>query len=177
MENVSLINKAIPNQWLGNCFGCSQKNQDGLQLQVHLSEDRCYSNTIVSEKFCGFDGIVHGGIIATLLDEISAWTLVVHISKLCVTQETKLRYYYPVATNKPITVEAKIINQTENNALTRSFIKNMDGKILAESESKWFIPDFKTLAKLTGKDESSIREMYNRFMIPIEKLKREKIKN
>ena len=83
----------LPNNWLGKCFGCSPKNPDGLHMKVLMTKDRCISYINVPEKFCGFDGIVHGGIIATILDEIAAWTLIVHIKKLCITQEAQIKYF------------------------------------------------------------------------------------
>ena len=86
MSKSSLIKEGLvelPNNWLGHCFGCSPKNPDGLQMKVLMSREGCISYIKVPEKFSGFDGIVHGGIIATLLDEIAAWTLLVHIKKLC----------------------------------------------------------------------------------------------
>ena len=167
----------IPNYWPGNCFGCSPKNQYGLQLKVYLSDEGCFSLTTVSENYVGFEGIVHGGIIATLLDEIAAWTLIVHIQKLCMTQEAKIRYYRPVRINTPIVIEGKIIEVGECDVKTMAYIKDMDGNILTECESYWKIPDLKTLAKLTGKNDAQIEELYDSFIKPVELFKKERIKS
>ena len=165
----------IPNEWAGNCFGCSTKNEHGLKLKVLLSDNGCVSYTKVSEEFCGFDGIVHGGIIATLLDEIAAWTLVVHIKKLCVTQEAKIKYFKPVFVNKTIMVEGQIKELNDRSVKTIAYVKNLDGTILAQSESTWIVPELQMLAKLTGKDVDAIKEMYNKFMKPIEGFKKKSV--
>ena len=56
------------------CFACGKENPDGLQLEFKYSEDGSKVETtyIPPEKFQGWKGIVHGGIITTLLDEIMA---------------------------------------------------------------------------------------------------------
>ncbi len=154
----------LPNEWAGNCFGCSTKNEHGLKLKVLLSKNGCVSYTEVPERFCGFDGIVHGGIIATLLDEIAAWTLIVHIKRLCITQEAKIKYFKPVFVNKTIIVESQIKELNDRIVKTLAYIKNLDGLILAESESQWIIPELSTLAKLTRKDVNVIKEMYDRIL-------------
>jgi len=165
----------LPNNWPGNCFGCSPRNQFGLHLKVFMSKHGCVSFTKIPEKFCGFDGIVHGGIVATLLDEISAWTLVIHIKKLCITQEAKIKYYKPIFVNTAITVEGKIKERNNFGVKTISYVKNIKGDILAEGESNWIIPDLRTLAKVTGKELFIVEDMYNRFMEPIELITKKKI--
>ncbi|MFX1380676.1 MAG: PaaI family thioesterase [Promethearchaeota archaeon] len=161
----------LPNNWPGNCFGCSPRNENGLKLKVLMSNQGCISYTSISENFCGFDGIVHGGIIATLLDEISAWTLVVHLKKLCITQEAKIKYYKPVFVNIAISIEGQIVEKNNIEVKTISYIKDYKGNILAECESHWIVPTLQILANLTGRDPAIIEGMYNRFMEPIELIK------
>gem|GEM_PF-4431615 len=52
----------MPNLWPGNCFACSPRNRYGLKLIFFRTEQ----------------GIAHGGIVATLLDEVAAWALIAH---------------------------------------------------------------------------------------------------
>ena len=56
------------------CFACGSKNPDGLKLEFKYSDDGSKAETtyIPPEKFQGWKGIVHGGIITTLLDELMA---------------------------------------------------------------------------------------------------------
>lgn len=52
------------------CFGCGQANPVGLRLEFSQSaEGAVISNAIVSDQYEGPRGYLHGGIIATLLDE------------------------------------------------------------------------------------------------------------
>jgi len=63
--------KEIPNYWTGKCFGCSTVNSYSLRLRFFLSEDGCYTKCSIPDYLCGIDGVVHGGMIALLLDEVS----------------------------------------------------------------------------------------------------------
>ncbi len=59
-----------------NCFACGSLNTHGLQLDLHFEADRCWTELAMPERFQGWDGIAHGGILATILDEVMAWSLV-----------------------------------------------------------------------------------------------------
>jgi acyl-coenzyme A thioesterase PaaI-like protein len=58
----------------GNCFVCGKNNPGGLQLSFEIDKERQTLKTtfVASPTFQGWDGIVHGGIISTLLDEAMA---------------------------------------------------------------------------------------------------------
>jgi len=55
-----------------NCFACGTLNVHGLHLELHAADDRCWVELTLPERFGGWDGIAHGGIVCTLLDEVMA---------------------------------------------------------------------------------------------------------
>jgi acyl-coenzyme A thioesterase PaaI-like protein len=59
-----------------NCFACGTLNTNGLGLVLHLEPKWCWTELELDRRFEGWDGIAHGGIIATVLDEVMAWSLV-----------------------------------------------------------------------------------------------------
>ena len=59
-----------------HCFACGELNERGLRLHLHLSDGRCWTELALDGTFEGWEGIVHGGILATILDEVMAWSLV-----------------------------------------------------------------------------------------------------
>ncbi|MFX1392628.1 MAG: PaaI family thioesterase [Promethearchaeota archaeon] len=174
-ENLNI--NEIPNLWPGTCFGCSPINKYGLKMQVCLSNDGCFSYITIPNHFCGFDGIVHGGIIATILDEIAAWAILVHLNKLGITQKANIRYYKPVSTNSPLLAEGQILSYQDGNLITKACIKSMKSILLAECESKWLIPELSLLSKLTGKDIGILKSMFEQVMIPIKRLRKNNMLN
>ena len=59
-----------------NCFACGTLNAHGLRLTLHLEPKRSWTELDLDRRFEGWDSIAHGGITATILDEVMAWSLV-----------------------------------------------------------------------------------------------------
>lgn len=59
-----------------NCFACGTLNEHGLGLQIHVEPGRSWTELTLESRFEGWEGIAHGGILCTILDEVMAWALV-----------------------------------------------------------------------------------------------------
>jgi acyl-coenzyme A thioesterase PaaI-like protein len=59
-----------------HCFGCGTLNKHGLQMPLHLETARSWTELQLDRAFEGWEGVVHGGIVCTILDEVMAWALV-----------------------------------------------------------------------------------------------------
>jgi acyl-coenzyme A thioesterase PaaI-like protein len=59
-----------------NCFACGTLNTQGLQLRLHVERGRSWTELTLEPRFEGWEGIAHGGILCTILDEVMAWALV-----------------------------------------------------------------------------------------------------
>ena len=57
------------------CFACGLLNVHGLHLVLHATGDVCWTELELRPEFQGWEGIAHGGIVATILDEVMAWAL------------------------------------------------------------------------------------------------------
>ena len=148
----------IQGRWPGSCFGCSPTNPHGLQLRFRRVEQGCATRCAIPDKLCGFDGLVHGGIIATLLDEAAAWALIAHLGRLGLTREMTTRYFKPVPTNTDIVVEGRILSHDTHNAVIRSSIHAADGTLLAEAESKWAFAKLSRIASIAGVEEKILQQ-------------------
>ena len=153
----------IPNYWTGNCFGCSRKNTQGLNLRFWLTEKGCYTRCAIPDHLCGIDGVVHGGILTLVLEEVAQWAIISHFGRFGLTREISVRYLKPVPTNAEIVVEAKITNQSEKNILFRSTVHNSEGILLTESESNWMFASPAAISRATAVDESMLREFLAKY--------------
>ena len=59
-----------------NCFACGTLNEHGLGLEIHVERGRSWTELELRSQFEGWEGVVHGGILCTILDEVMAWALV-----------------------------------------------------------------------------------------------------
>lgn len=79
-----------------NCFGCGRLNEHGLQLTFHAHERGGVEATFIpASRFEGYDGMIHGGVISTVLDEVMAWSLY-RQETWAVTGELTVRYRSPI---------------------------------------------------------------------------------
>ena len=58
-----------------NCFACGTLNTNGLRLDLHVERDRSWTDVTLDQRFEGWEGVIHGGILSTILDEVMAWSL------------------------------------------------------------------------------------------------------
>jgi acyl-coenzyme A thioesterase PaaI-like protein len=90
-----------------NCFACGELNEIGLHLQLNLDHARCWTELVMPRRFEGWEGIIHGGILCTILDEVMAWALVVH-DNWGVTARLSVDFRQPVTVGQSIRAEGWI---------------------------------------------------------------------
>jgi uncharacterized protein (TIGR00369 family) len=90
-----------------NCFACGELNEIGLHLQLNLDHARCWTELVMPRRFEGWEGIIHGGILCTILDEVMAWALVSN-DNWGVTARLGIDFRKPVAVGQSIRAEGWI---------------------------------------------------------------------
>ena len=155
--------REVPNYWPGHCFGCSTTNPHGLHLRFWYSERGCFTKCTIPDYLCGIDGIIHGGILALLLDEVAQWTNIARLGQLGMTRNISIRYLKAVRTNTEITVESQIISRDERNAVQQSTIHTADGTLVAESRSEWMLPSPSVIARVTSADETTLQQFLAKY--------------
>jgi uncharacterized protein (TIGR00369 family) len=116
-----------------HCFGCGQANPAGLKLEFSKSaEGAVVSNAIVSDQYEGPPGYLHGGIIATLLDEaMSKANRAQNVTAM--TRQMQVEYLCPVPSGAAIRIEGRVTRSEGRKHWTEALIQNADGVILAHA--------------------------------------------
>jgi uncharacterized protein (TIGR00369 family) len=91
-----------------HCFACGELNETGLHLKLQLTPARCHVELTLSDRFEGWEGLIHGGILATILDEVMAWALVEQDS-WGVTARMSIEFRRPVLVGQPIRAEGWVV--------------------------------------------------------------------
>lgn len=120
----------------GNCFVCGEKNAGGLHLSFELDKEKQTLKTTfrASPTFQGWDGLIHGGIIATLLDEAMA-KLAYELGYQAVTASLEIKFKKPAPILELLFVYGEITEVTKRFIRARSWITKEDGTLLAEGRS------------------------------------------
>jgi uncharacterized protein (TIGR00369 family) len=120
-----------------NCFVCGVENRFGLHLKFYEKEPGyVVAEITVPDQFQGYPGVVHGGIIAAMLDEVSGRAMIRgEPTRWMVTAKMDIRYRKPVPTGKPLFLEGKAKEDNGRYATVNGSIFNEEHVLLAESEA------------------------------------------
>ena len=120
----------------GNCFVCGEKNLGGLRLNFEIDKEQKTLKTtfVASPTFQGWNGIVHGGIICTLLDEAMA-KLVYELGYQAVTASLEVKFKKPAPILEPLLVYGEIMEVSKRLIKARSSVAKEDRTILAVGTS------------------------------------------
>jgi uncharacterized protein (TIGR00369 family) len=119
----------------GRCFACGKDNPHGLKLPVAKTAEGVELRYAIPEGFAGWQGIVHGGIVATILDELLAWAAN-QADRNTVTAEMSVRYRKPVRTGQPIRGIGRITEDKGRLLLAEARLLDDSGNLLAEATGK-----------------------------------------
>lgn len=119
---MSSTPRKVPNPYAGNrdyrCFGCDPNNPIGLKLEFTVDGDRVFCDWNPRADLEGYPGVTHGGILATLCDEIAAWYLHAVRGTAGMTRELSVSYHQPArAAEAPFRLEAHAIEEDSRSAL------------------------------------------------------------
>jgi uncharacterized protein (TIGR00369 family) len=116
------------------CFGCGAANLGGLHLEFMLAEDgTVVCSATLPDRFEGPAGYLHGGIIATLLDE--TMSKAVRAKGLtAMTRHMEVDYRRPVPSGAPIRMEGRVVRSEGRKHWTEARIFNADDVALAHGK-------------------------------------------
>lgn len=122
-----------------NCFVCGEKNPRGLRVKFHQEAEKAKASVILDETLEGYQGVIHGGVLSSLLDEAMVYAGYFAIGRFTVTGELKVRFLKPTPTGGPYTVHGRIKEKKGRILLAESQIADDTGTVFAKAEGKLFV--------------------------------------
>ena len=124
-----------------NCFACGTLNLHGLGIVHHVEPGRSWTELTLDRRFEGWEGIVHGGIVSTILDEVMAWSLVGQDS-WGVTARMSVEFRRPVEVGTPIRADGWITRDRRRIAETAArIVDSTTGEELATATGLYVAAD------------------------------------
>ena len=132
-----------------HCFVCGLESEVGLKLRFSDNgTDEVQASYTVAKKYQGYPGVVHGGIVAAMLDEIGGRTTMAgDPERFMMTAKLEIRYRKPVPVETPLTLVGRLLKDQGRLVAAHSEIRLPDGTIAAEAEitlaqiPKEYVPD------------------------------------
>ncbi len=113
-----------------NCFGCSPNNENGLRMNFVEDGDYLTCEWEPRGFLQGYNNVLHGGIQATLLDEIASWFVQIKLKTAGVTSNINIRLKRTVPTNEGnLKIRAWLKEIRRNLVDVNVELINPDGKV------------------------------------------------
>ncbi len=119
----------------GHCFVCGPKNPIGLKLDFSFDGKTITTEFVPKKEHQGYMNIVHGGIIATLLDEVMV-KLAIELGMPAVTAQMDTRLKKALHIGEKITVSAEILEARKKLLIASAKAVTVDGTVIAEAKGK-----------------------------------------
>ena len=139
-----------------NCFACGGQNPIGMHLEIELGEGTARTEWIPGKDYVGWEEKVHGGIIATLLDEVMAWAPSSHDS-WAVTAEMQIRYRAPANPGERLVATGRVTERRRRIYHVAGEVRGEDGRLVAEAEGRFL-----------GATPSEKRSLKERYGMPLD---------
>ena len=116
------------------CFACDRNHPSGLHLSfvLDVATRTARAQTVLDGCFAGADGIAHGGIVATLLDEAMVYASRA-VAPLAATASLNVRYRRPTPVRAPLEITAEVLWVKHGAVRCRAYLRARD-KVVAQAE-------------------------------------------
>ncbi len=120
------------------CFGCGPQNEYGLKLVLEFDDDTktSYGEYVAHELLEGPPNLIHGGIVAAILDETMI-TVNKYMETVALTSELTIRYLQPAFINENLYIRGWYVKKSKHIIENRAEIENEMGKVVARAKGKY----------------------------------------
>jgi uncharacterized protein (TIGR00369 family) len=122
----------------GMCFGCGRHNPIGMKLEFEFENGEYVAEFTPKAEHQGWKGITHGGILATLVDEVMG-NLAWNSGHSAVTAEMTVRYKRPAHTGECLRIAGTISSVEGRLVSCKAEIRNLEGTVIVEAAAKMVI--------------------------------------
>jgi uncharacterized protein (TIGR00369 family) len=119
-----------------NCFACGRDNPIGMGLHIELGDGEARTSWMPGDDFVGWSDKVHGGIIATLLDEVMAWAPA-SFDSWAVTAEMGVRYRSPALPGERLDAVGRVTDRRRRIYEVTGEVRGADGRLVAEGHGRY----------------------------------------
>jgi acyl-coenzyme A thioesterase PaaI-like protein len=116
------------------CFACGEENPIGLHLRFAEDGDGIRAEFTPGRQYEGYEGVLHGGIVATALDEAMAM-LLHRRGREGLTGRLEIRFRREAPVGQRLVVSARISEERATFYTTEAALRLADGTLLAEARA------------------------------------------
>ena len=127
--------KTLP--WTHGCYVCGQDNPIGLHLRFELDKQQVVGRFLPRDEHGGFQGIVHGGLLMAVLDEVMFWAPSIAARRMYWSVALDVRFEAPARVGVALRALGKVERLRSKLAETSGTITDADGRLIACATGKY----------------------------------------
>ena len=109
-------------------------------MKFYTRDSSVFSRLTVPDHLCGWDRLVHGGVISTILDEVMSWTGIYLLKQITMTKSMTVDFIKPVYINSELKAEGLVLEKTgKHEALLEGRLYNQEDTLCARSRATFVI--------------------------------------
>lgn len=121
-----------------SCFVCGEANPHGLNLRAETDGRVVKARFVPREEHIGFKRTVHGGLIATLLDEVMVWVCAVRTKRFAYCGELNVRFLNPLEPGQETMAIAELVRDRRGRLFeAKAELRNDAGLVFASAVGKY----------------------------------------
>ena len=121
-----------------SCFVCGESNAAGLKLRFTTDGRVVQTRFRLRPAHIGFRGVVHGGLLTTVLDEIMVWACAVPTRRFAFCAELTVRFLNPARPDDEIIATGELLANRKNRIFeAKAVLANPAGQPFAEAAGKY----------------------------------------
>ena len=121
-----------------SCFVCGSRNPIGLKLRFQTDGKIVRARFTPEPAHNGFINVIHGGLLATVLDEVMVWGCAVQTKQFSYCAEMTVRYVSPARPGEEIIAEGELVENKRGRILLASgALKREDNSVISTSTGKY----------------------------------------
>ena len=120
------------------CFGCGQNNPIGLKLGFRWDGKTARAEFTPTKFYQGWSGLVHGGILISILDEAMAYAALFE-GRHCITAKMQVKLSRLAPIDEPLIITSSTIRKTRKLVEAKAAISLKDGTLIAEGTATQFV--------------------------------------
>jgi acyl-CoA thioesterase FadM len=146
------------------CFACGTANPIGMNLQFYRKGNWICSDVTLRKNYEGWDGMAHGGIISTLLDEVMSWTIIYLKGIFFVTRKMEVKYIKPVLIGVPLTVRGELREERRERFIrAQAKIMDAEGQILSRAVGEFVELPPESLSAVSDSMKKEMVELFRKI--------------
>ncbi len=121
------------------CFACGKENPIGLRIHFHFDGEFCTAEFTPNENHVGYQDTVHGGIIYTALDDVTA-NIMYQQGRKAHTARCEIRYRQPARVGETLKLKGWIEHERRRLVMLKGEVRRaVDDVLVADCEASFML--------------------------------------